>query len=188
MKKENNVGYVLRLSLTLLIIAAVVAAILAGVNALTKDIIAQHTLEKTQAAIKEVFGVADSVELTYTEVPLTGDDSTVTCVYKSEYGYAIQVAPTGFDGEITMMVGIGTDGTVLGISIIDQSETAGLGAVCAATTEAGAKFRNQFIGKSGTLAVTKDGGDIDAITSATITSRAVTSGVNDALAWVEKNG
>ena len=76
----------------------------------------------------------------------------------------------------------------LGISIIDQSETAGLGAVCAATTSAGEAFRNQFIGMSGVLAVTKDGGEVDAITSATITSRAVTVGVNAALKCVANFG
>lgn len=75
-----------------------------------------------------------------------------------------------------MVVGVGTDGTVTGVSIISMSETSGLGANASKES-----FRGQFVGKSGELAVSKDGGEIDALTGATITSRAVTSGVNTAL-------
>ena len=182
MKKENIVLYVLRLTLTLLIITSVVAAALAGINSITAPIIQQLTWQKIQNAIEAVLpGGGEAVEFT---------DSTgiVQCVYKGENGYAVQVTPGGFDGEITMMVGVDNEGKVLGISIIDQSETAGLGAVCAATTSAGEAFRNQFVGMSGVLAVTKDGGEVDAITSATITSRAVTAGVNAALSCVANFG
>ena len=75
-----------------------------------------------------------------------------------------------------MVVGVGTDGTVTGVSISSMSETSGLGANASKES-----FRSQFVGKSGVLAVSKDGGEIDALTGATITSRAVTSGVNTAL-------
>ena len=182
MKKENMVLYVLRIALTLLVITAVVAGLLSVVNGVTAPIIAQLTWEKTQKAIEAVLpGGGEEVEFT---------DSTgiVTCVYKGENGYAVQVEPVGFDGAVTMMVGVDFEDKVLGISIIDQSETAGLGAVCAAATSAGEAFRNQYIGMSGTLAVTKDGGEVDAITSATITSRAVTTGVNAALGCVANFG
>ncbi len=82
-----------------------------------------------------------------------------------------------------MVVGIAADGAVSGVSIISMSETSGLGANAAKEG-----FRSQFAGKSGTLAVNKDGGEIDAITGATITSRAVTRGVNAALAAVAELG
>ena len=95
---------------------------------------------------------------------------------------------SGFDNTITMMVGVDKAGAVSGISIIDHSETAGLGAVAAATTAAGEAFRAQFKGLTGTVSVTKDGGQVDAITSATITSRAVCAGVNAALAVAAKMG
>ena len=181
-KQENIVAYVLRLSLTLLVIAGVVAAALAGVNAVTAPVIEKLTWEKTQAAIEAVLpGGGESVAF-------TDDTGIVQAVYQGESGYAVQVAPGGFDGEIVMMVGVSNEGEVLGISVISQTETAGLGAVCAAKNSAGEAFRGQFVGASGTLAVTKDGGTIDAITSATITSRAVTAGVNAALACVEKMG
>ena len=81
-----------------------------------------------------------------------------------------------------MMVGVDFEGKVLGIDIIKHTETAGLGAVADAETPAGQNFRGQFVGASGSVAVTKDGGTMDSITGATITSRAICDGVNAALA------
>ena len=180
--KNGIVAYVLRLSMTLLLIAAVVAAALAGVNSITAPEIARRNAEKTQKAIEAVLPGGGQ------EVPFTDDTGIVTTVYQGENGYAVQVAPAGFDGAITMMVGIDLEGKVLGISVIKQTETAGLGAVCAAANSAGEAFRNQFIGLSGVLSVTKDGGTIDAITGATITSRAVVQGINAALSCVANFG
>ena len=181
MKKENNVMYVLRLAVTLLVIAGVMAAALAGVNSVTAPIIEKLTYEKTQEAVSAVLpGGGDEVEFPAMDL--------VSTVYKGENGYAVEVGPSGFDNTITMMVGVDNDGAVTGISIIDHSETAGLGAVAAATTAAGEAFRAQFKGLSGNVSVSKDGGQVDAITSATITSRAVCSGVNAALAVVAAMG
>jgi electron transport complex protein RnfG len=87
-----------------------------------------------------------------------------------------------------MMVGVHNEGKVLGISVVSHTETAGLGAVAAESTSKGEAFRGQFAGQSGSVAVTKDGGQIDAITGATITSRAVVVGVNAALACVGNFG
>ena len=81
-----------------------------------------------------------------------------------------------------MMVGVDFEGKVLGIDIISHTETAGLGAVADTETPAGQSFRSQFVGAEGSVSVTKDGGQLDAITGATITSRAVCDGVNAALA------
>ena len=181
MKTESTVMYVLRLALILLAITAVVAALLAGVNSVTAPIIDKLNAEKTQKAIEAVLpGGGESVDFPATDL--------VSVVYKGEAGYAVQVAPAGFDGPITMMVGVDFDGNVLGISIIKHTETAGLGAVAAATTSAGETFRGNFVGKSGSVSVTKDGGEIDSITGATITSRAVCAGVNAALGCVAGMG
>ena len=181
MKKENNVMYVVRLAVTLLVIAGVMAAALAGVNSVTAPIIEQITYNKTQDAVKMVLtGGGDEVEFPAMDL--------VSTVYKGENGYAVEVTPSGFDNTITMMVGVDNEGVVTGISIIDHSETAGLGAVAAATTAAGEAFRAQFKGLSGSVSVSKDGGQVDAITSATITSRAVCAGVNAALAVVAAMG
>ena len=161
-----------RLSGILLLICAVVAGLLGLVNAITADKIAAINLEKTNRSMREVLP-AD----TYRELRYTGDDAAVAAVYDAAgQGYVVEVTPSGFGGEIDMVVGVGLDGTVTGVSIISMSETSGLGAN--ANRES---FRQQYIGKSGALAVSKDGGEIDALTGATITSRAVTSGVNSAV-------
>ena len=180
MKKENTALYILRLTVTLLLICAAVAAVLAGVNAITKDKIAAIQEQKTQDAIEVVLPGVSDVE----QLPLSGDAGIVTAVYAAEEGYAVQVAPNGFDGAITMMVGI-SEGQVTGISVISHTETPGLGAVAAANNAKGEAFRGQFAGQSGTLAV---GDQIDGMSGATITSKAVVAGVNAALEYVEKLG
>ena len=174
MKTESTVKFVLRLALTLLAITAVVAVCLAGVNKITAPAIEKLNAQKTQEAIELVLpGGGESVDFPETAL--------VSKVYASDTGYAVEVTPGGFDNTITMMVGVDTEGKVLGISIIKHTETAGLGAVAAAGTPAGENFRGQFVGASGSVSVTKDGGTMDAITGATITSRAICVGVNAAL-------
>ena len=184
MKTENTVLYVARLALTLFVIAAVVAAALAGVNSVTKPIIDQLNAEKTQKAIEAVLPGGFEEQL----ATFDNQGGLVSKVYKGANGYALEVLPSGFDNTITMMVGVDFEGKVLGISVVSHTETAGLGAVAAAATSAGEAFRSQFVGKSGSVAVSKDGGELDAITGATITSRAICVGVNAALACVENLG
>ena len=181
MKKESTFMYVLRLAVTLLLICGVMAAALAGVNSITAPKIEQLNYEKTQAAVSAVLpGGGDEVAAPAVDL--------VSKVYKGANGYAVEVTPSGFDNTITMMVGVDNSGNVTGISIISHTETAGLGAVAAATTSAGEAFRAQFVGLNGNVSVTKDGGQVEAITSATITSRAVCAGVNAALAAVAAMG
>lgn len=168
---------ILKLAVILFAIAAITSLVLGLVNQITKDRIAAITAEKTAAAMSEVLA-AD----TYTPVTYTGDNSLVTSVYQAgEDGWVVQVDPSGFGGAIDMVVGVSTDGTVTGVSIIDQSETSGLGANAVKS-----EFRDQYVGGSGPFAVTKDGGTIQALTGATITSRAVTRGVNAALEVVQE--
>ena len=172
--KSGGNGYYLKLALTLLVISAVVSGLLGLTNFVTKDKIAAINADKTAASMKEVLPADTYTQLEY---PLTGSQANVAAVYQADdKGYVIEVTPSGFGGTIDMVVGVGTDGTVTGVSIISMSETSGLGANASKES-----FRSQFVGKSGGLAVSKDGGEIDALTGATITSRAVTSGVNTAL-------
>ena len=178
----KNAKYILRLALTLLAITAVMAAALAGVNRFTAPKIAKLQEEKTQQAIKMVLPGGGE------EIPFQDETGLVSRVYASENGYAVEVTPIGFDNTITMMVGVDPQGKVLGISVISHTETAGLGAVAAAGNSAGEAFRGQFVGMGGSLAVTKDGGEVNAITGATITSRAICVGINAALACVEDLG
>ena len=180
MKKENIVQFVLRLTVTLFLITGVMAAALAGVNAVTKDAIAANQEEKTQAALSEVLPGAGKLE----KLPLSGDSGIVSEVYCSGSSYAVKVTPGGFGGEITMMVGI-VDGSVSGISVISHAETPGLGAVAAASNAKGEAFRGQFAGQSEELVI---GDQVDAMSGATITSTAVVTGVNAALRYVENLG
>ena len=88
-----------------------------------------------------------------------------------------QVSPSGsFSGTLTIMVGVSGEGQVTGVEIVKTAETSGLGANAGKPA-----FREQFVGASGSVSVSKDGGAIDALTGATITSRAVCAGVNSAL-------
>ena len=180
MKTESTVKYVLRLALTLFLIAGVVSLALAFVNQITAPAIEKLNIEKTQKAIEAVLPGGYDEEITN----FSDASGLVSKVYKGANGYALEVKPAGFDNTITMMVGVSFDGKVLGISVVSHTETAGLGAVAAASTSAGEAFRGQFVGQSGSVSVTKDGGAMDAITGATITSRAICAGVNAALACV----
>ncbi len=180
MKKESLFLYVMRITLILLVIAAVVAGLLAVVNRLTAPVIAASLEAKTQAAIRQVLPGGYEEEIT----DYADKTGLVSKVYKGEKGYALEVNPMGFDSAICMMVGIDNEGKVLGIAIVSHTESAGLGAVAAADNQKGQSFREQFEGLSGSVSVSKDGGEIDAITSATITSRAICNGVNAALSCV----
>lgn len=176
----KSTRYILRLVLTLFLITAVVAGLLAAVNAVTAPRIAAAQQEKLQKALKSVLTDAEQAET----VEFSDESGMVRTLYASPGGYAAQVVTPGFGGDITMMVGVSKEGRILGISIISQTETPGLGAVSAADSAAGHSFRDSFTGLSGFVSVSKDGGEADTVTGATITSRAVTAGVNAALRCV----
>ncbi len=168
-----------RLALTLFAITAAVAAALAGVNALTRDKIAAIEAQKTRDAVTQVL---EGEAARLTDVECYG---MVEAVYEGPGGYAVQVNTAGFGGALVMMVGVSHEGVVTGVSVISHTETAGLGSVAGEDSAKGAAFRNQFNDQPGPFLVDKDGGQVDSITGATITSRAVTQGVNAALEFVE---
>lgn len=175
-KSKSTGAYVLRLTLTLFLITTVVAGLLGLVNYMTADTIARQIAQKAENAMRQVLE-ADGYEPL--DIP---EGSAVTAAYRAgEKGYVVRVAPNGFGGAIDMMVGVDLNGAVTGVAIVSQSETASLGANC--TRE---DFRAQFTGKTGSLSVSKDGGEIEALTGATVTSRAVTEGVNTALEFVQE--
>ena len=165
---------------TLLTVTALMGALLAGVNFATRDAIAQAKAQKTARAIAAVLPGAAAPEV----ISFEDDTALVQTVYRTDLGYAVETAPAGFGGSIALMVGVDPSGTVLGVSVISHTETPGLGAVSAAKTPAGESFRDSFVGLSGTVTVS----DIDAISGATITSKAVAEGVSAALAYLEGQG
>ncbi len=166
--------YILKLSLVLLLITAVVAGLLAFVNDLTKDKIAENTAKKANEAMQTVLPASS-----YEKLEVTAEN--IAEAYKAENGYVIRLNAMGFGGAIDMMVGVDLNGTVTGISIISHAETASLGAECVRED-----WRSQFAGTTGNLKVSKDGGTIDALTGATVTSRAVTEAVNRAVEFVKE--
>lgn len=174
-----------RPALILLIITAVAAALLGVVESVTEEPIRIATENTQNAAMKASLPDAETFEPV--EADFTGTTITTVSVGKdasgNEVGYVITANPSGFGGAVPTTVGIGSDGVITGIKVTTPSETPGLGA---RATEP--EFQDQFKGMSGELKVNKDGGQVQAITSATITSRAVTSGVNEALTWFEANG
>lgn len=175
MTETKNPDRASRLIIVLFLISAIVALLLGLTNYITGDKIEAIKAEKTAAAMREVLP-ADS----YKPVDYTGEDTRVTELHEAASGgYVVRLTVPGSQNMIDMLVGVGTDGCVTGVAIVDMAETAGLGANAAKP-----EFRAQYVGRSGELAVTKDGGDIDALTGATVTSRAVTNGVNAALAAV----
>ena len=168
--------YILRLTLTLLLITAVVAGLLAFVNELTAGRIDELTRQKAEQAMREVLPAQD-----YTPLEAALPQGVTEAYRAGNAGYVVRVAPNGFGGAIDLMVGVKADGTVNGVAVIAHSETASLGANC--TRE---EFRAQYAGGAGPFAVGQDGGTIEALTGATVTSRAVTDGVNAALDFVRE--
>ncbi|NCC16623.1 MAG: RnfABCDGE type electron transport complex subunit G [Clostridia bacterium] len=175
-----NTKEVIRPAVVLLIIAGVAAAALGAVQSITAEPIRIQEEQTKAASMMAVMPEAASFE-EIKDADLTG---SLTAVYKADNGgFVITAAPGGFGGAVDTMVGIDADGVITGLRVTKHSETPGLGAK--STTPS---FYEQFTGMSGTLAVTKDGGEVVPITSSTITSRAVTSGANDALEWFAANG
>ena len=194
MDSSKKGGGILMLVVVLGLITFVCALLLGVVNGVTKDKIEQNGIETRNAAMSEIIPDAE-----FTDVEVPADFATpadknqpvVSGVYQAtldgaEAGYCVEVNPKGFSGALKMIVGINADGTVAGIKVTEASETPGLGAKAQSDKNWIAQFAGQPA--AGSLAVTKDGGTINAITGATITSRAVTLGVNTAANCVASLG
>ncbi|MBR5390796.1 MAG: RnfABCDGE type electron transport complex subunit G [Clostridia bacterium] len=174
---------IVKLALVLFAFSAIVALLLGMVNVVTEGRIAALEKEKQEMAMQEVLPSSGYEELTY-----TGGNPNVLNVYKAgDAGYVVKVVESGSQGNVEMIVGLDKSFVVTGVSIVKHSETSGLGAVAASTGADGQAFRDQFIGLT-SANVVKDGGTVEAITGATITSRAVCRGVNDAIAAAKTVG
>ncbi|WBW97160.1 RnfABCDGE type electron transport complex subunit G [Oceanirhabdus sp. W0125-5] len=180
---KNNI----RLGMILLLIAALAGLSLGAVHSITAEPIAKAKASAKQNAMNEILK-AD--EFKDSQIELPDNILEVNVGYKGEeiIGYAIKVSPKGYSGAVEIMVGIYTDGTIGGIKILSHSETPGLGANAPKP-----QFSGQFTNKSTNkeLEVVKGSAStenqIEAITGATITSRAVVNGVNDAVEFYNSN-
>jgi len=177
------------ISLKLFVITAVAALCLAFVNNITTPIIEKNAEKTKTEALKTVLSDADEFTKLDDIEKLSENGADVEEVYqakkKSEVvGYVVTtVSHEGYGGDVKVMVGIDKDLKVTKIEILESSETAGLGANASQP-----KFAGQFEGKSGGLTVVKGDaaeGQISAISSATVTSKAVTNCVNLAVKAAE---
>ena len=195
-KVDLDPKYIIKLTVTLLVTCVIVAGLLGGVNAITKDKIAEINWNKTVQAMKAV--VADPEATTFSDALVNTPEMEAAClaggatlqsVYEVQVdgapaGYAIKVSASGSQGAIEMMVGVDSEGVVTGVSIVKNAETAGIGSKVMDNepTNAGVGVLSQFEGKSPADGELTVGKGIDAITGATVSTKGVTAGVNAALA------
>ncbi|MCQ2243622.1 MAG: RnfABCDGE type electron transport complex subunit G [Bacteroidaceae bacterium] len=172
--------------LVLVGVAVIMGAILAYVNQLTTPAIKAINEKNTQDAIAAVLpGVkSDKIEDEETTLNIGGKDYAFV-LHKAMaggecVGTAVESTSGGFGGDLKIMVGFDKEGKILGYSLLAHAETPGLGAKADTWFQEGQK--GNIIGKnpSSPLTVSKDGGDVDAITASTITSRAFLLAVNNA--------
>lgn len=186
--KNSKAKEILVPAVSLFLICVVVTALLALTNAVTAPKIDALAVETQDASKKQVLSSAasfseekqvekDGVSYTYYD-GLTSDGSVM--------GYVFVTSAKGYGGDISVMVGVLGDGTVAGVNILSINETAGLG-----MNAKNQSFLDQFLGKSGEIGVAKNNPsdtEIQALTGATITSRAMATAVNTALSLYAEIG
>lgn len=180
--KKLNAKEVLVPAVSLFIICLVVTALLAVTNMVTAPKIDELAAERQNEAKKVVLSDAES----FSDEKTVEKDGVQYKYYEGlsqseeKIGYVFLTSAKGYGGDIDIMVGIGNDGSVKGVTVLSISETAGLG-----MNAKNDKFLNQYKDKNSEISVIKTGtpsdNEIQALTGATITSKAVTSAVNTAL-------
>ena len=190
MANKKKPSTLINMVVALLVITAVSGGVLGLVYGMTKDAIAEVDQKKNEAAIKAVLPLenvtykADTLKYNYEGVDMTFPCNLAYDANGNFQGAAVKTNEGGFGGKIDMMVGFLADGTIKGTSVLSHAETPGLGANMTG------KFKDQFVDKNPAdfkLIVKKDGGDVDAITAATITSRAFSKAVDKAYKAFEAN-
>jgi electron transport complex protein RnfG len=182
-KKESSF---INMVLTLFIVTGVAALALGGIYSVTKEPIALAKRLKVERAISVVVPGFDVITKEYTMLPEGGKDSITFFIAEKEGGELVGTAiktytDLGFSGRIWIMVGFNPEGKINNTAVLEHKETPGLGDKMDISK---AKWSEQFRDQdpaSYKLTVTKDGGDVDAITAATITSRAFCDAVQRAV-------
>ena len=172
----------LNMVLVLTGVAVVMGCLLAFINHITCGPIDEQKQLALQNGIKTVMQ-ADNLTVTSTDTIKTTDakgKQQVFIVYNNENGAAVQSSTMGFGGELKVLVGFDPEGKILGYTLLEHQETPGLGAKADQWFQKGQK--GDIIGKNPAEGVTvsKDGGNVDAITASTITSRAFLLAVTNA--------
>ena len=185
--------FVLKVAGTLTIIALVVAALLGVVDMVTRDKIDAINVEKTNQALAAVAPEGAEftpVELSDAAVAAAAAYGTLDSMYEmSTGGYAMKIVASGSQGSIEMIVGVDANKALTGVSVVNHSETGGIGTkvVNNDPNTAGTPVLDQFIGMSGAGSLVV-GKTVTPISGATVTSKGITAGCNAALAAVEAMG
>ena len=163
-------------------VAVVMGGVLAWVNHLTSGPIDVQKQQALENGIKTVMQ-ADQLTVSKTDTVKTTDakgKEQIYIIYNNEKGAAVESTAMGFGGQLKVLVGFDNDGNIRGYTLLEHQETPGLGAKADQWFQKGQK--GDIIGKnpSSPLTVSKDGGQVDAITASTITSRAFLLAVNNA--------
>ena len=168
----------------LTVITIVAAGVLASVNAVTAPQIDKINAENLATGIKAVMGsenikVSDPVEVdAFTVYEISNKQG-------DQLGKAVVTTENGFGGPLKVLVGFNTSGDILGYTVLEHQETPGLGA------KAGEWFQDKILGMNpgkNNFTVSKDGGEVDAITASTITSRAFLRAIQNAYTKVIAGG
>ena len=171
-------AYVGKIAGILLGICVVVALMLGIVNNITAPIIQKMQDEKTAAAMAQVLAAEryDEIEIAYDNVAALYGAFNGT----QQVGYVAEVIANGFGGAMRLVVGVDMNGLVTGVSVTKNSETKNIGSKVTNDPVVLARF----VGMGGTITVNSGANRFDGISGATVSSKAVTAGVNTALAAV----
>ena len=176
--KATDIKAIVKTALSLFIICAVAAGILAAVNMITAPMIEENNLKNAEAA--RLLVLPDATGGFTEKTDKNGNTYFIGSDGSADVGYVFTTSAAGYGGQIEIMTGINTEGTVTGISILSINETPGLG--MNAKKES---FLSQYVGNDGPFTVIKNAtaaeNEINAMTSATITTNAVTKAVNEAI-------
>ncbi len=179
------------ITIKLLIVTIIAGIVLGVVNAITKEPIAEQALKEATQARQSVFPEATSFE--ELDVQISEEYAIIQSVYKAldaqgnDIGITAAVVTKGFNAGLNLTIGVGADGTIKGMMVGSHNETPGLGAKATQP-----KFQSQYTGKpyDQKLSVVKSAPqsdyDIQAITSATITSNGVTDAVNTVTSFYQQ--
>lgn len=164
--------------LVLFTITLLSSAAVGGVYTITKEPIAQAKVAAVNNALQQVLPQYEATTSQTIEVNDMAVEAYTATVADKAVGYAIKSSSkNGFGGAISLMVGFDTEGNIININVLEQKETPGLGTKMA---DEGNALQASLVGKNAgkvNLTVKKDGGDIDALTAATISSRAYAEAV-----------
>ena len=170
-----------------------IAGILFGASFALQDVAAKKAQEEHLWLMQTLLPGSTS----FTVEPYSGEDAAIRSVHEAENGFVIETVTCGYADEITMYIGVSLEGKVTGLVVYEAHETLGLGSK-ALTDHV---FLSQFLNSSGSFAVATSGADafsgatgtaetagdavdVDGITGATVTSKAVVRCVNSAIAYV----